>query len=462
MSTATRRTPAATSKRRILIVDDELPMAEMLTDALAERGYDAVPMGSSLQAAKLLESEPFDALVTDLRMPQLDGLELLALSRRVTPDRPVIIMTAFSAVDSAVESIRRGAFHYLTKPFKIEELALFLERAFEDATLRRESRSLKRAIKDRWSLDKLVGQSESMRRTYELAERVAASNAPVLITGETGTGKGVLARAIHAESARAAGPFVTVNCAALPENLLESELFGHVKGAFTGASSHRVGLFEEAEHGTCFLDEIGELSLPLQAKLLGVLEHGVVRAVGSNREREIDVRVIAATHRDLRARVTAGAFREDLMYRLEVVTIELPALRQRRQDIPVLLEHFLAAAKSRHPDSPVQRFGDDAIKRLLEHSWPGNVRELEHLVERAVLLGRAAEVALAELPVSLEHKPDTGIQFGNTVLPLREMQRRYVAWAFAQLGERKLLTAEKLGIDDKTFAKWLARTPDHG
>jgi two-component system response regulator HydG len=452
--------PSATPKprkARVLIVDDELSMAEMLSDGLQEHGYDAVPVGSSLQAAKLLEAEPFDALVTDLRMPQLDGLGLLERSRRVAPERPVIIMTAYSAVDTAIESIRRGAYHYLTKPFKVDELALFLDRALEDAALRRETRSLKRAIKDRWSLHKLVGESEGMRRVYQLVERVANSDAPVLLTGETGTGKGVVARAIHAESQRVNGPFVTVNCTALPENLLESELFGHVKGAFTGAVAHRVGLFEEAQHGTLFLDEIGELSLPLQAKLLDVLERGVVRAVGANREREIDVRIIAATHRDLRARVAAGAFREDLLYRLDVVTIELPALRERRQDIPVLLAHFLAQARSRHVGCRVERFSDATVQRVSEHSWPGNVRELEHLVERVVVLGHASEVTPADLPSAFGQARDSGVDFGSTVLPLRELQRRYVAWAFVQLGQRKLLTAERLGIDDKTLAKWLAR-----
>jgi two-component system response regulator HydG len=443
---------------RVLIVDDELPMAEMLADGLTEHGYDAVPLSSSVDAAQRLRTDRFDALVTDLRMPQQDGLALLELSMRVAPGRPVVIMTAYSAVDSAVESIRRGAYHYLTKPFKVDELALFLDRAIDEAQMRSESRSLKQAINERWSLANFVGQSDAMRSVYELITRLADSSVPVLILGETGTGKGLVARAIHAHGPRADARFVTVNCAALPENLLESELFGHLKGAFTGATAHRTGLFEEANHGTLFLDEVAELSQALQAKLLDVLERGVVRAVGSNREREIDVRVIAATHRDLHARVASAEFREDLLYRLDVVAVDLPPLRARREDIPALLTHFLQQALTRHPRSEVQRFSDEALERLMRHRWPGNIRELEHLVERMVVLSPSAEIRVRDLPGSVDARSDDApLDFGNNVLPLREVQRRYVAWAYEQLGERKLLTAERLGIDDKTLTKWLTR-----
>jgi two-component system response regulator HydG len=456
-------TKPAAHRPRVLIVDDQVSMAEMLADGLAEHGYDAVPLGSSVEASQRFATDRFDALVTDLRMPDMDGLALLEHCMKVAPGRPVIIMTAFSAVDSAVESIRHGAYHYLTKPFKVDELALFLDRALADAQLRRETRSLKQAIKERWSLANLVGQSDAMRHVCELALRLAETSVPVLITGETGTGKGVFARAIHAHSERRDAPFVTVNCAALPDNLLESELFGHLKGAFTGATSHRIGLFEEANGGTLFLDEVAELSQALQAKLLDVLERGVVRAVGSNREREVDVRIMAATHRDLRARVASGEFREDLLYRLDVVNVELPALRSRREDIPALLAHFLAGAKARHPRSTVERVSDEALQRLLQHRWPGNVRELEHLVERLVVLSPATEIRAADLPAAIGARAtDSPISFGNAVIPLRELQRRYVAWAYEQLGERKLLTAETLGIDDKTLSKWLRETDKSG
>jgi two-component system response regulator HydG len=280
----------------------------------------------------------------------------------------------------------------------------------------------------------------------------------VLLLGETGTGKGLVARAIHAQGGRASASFVSVNCAAIPENLLESELFGHAKGAFTGATSARPGLFADADAGTLFLDEIGEMSAMLQAKLLHVLESGVVRGVGETKERSIDVRILAATHRDLRARVAAGAFREDLLYRLEVVTIALPPLRQRGDDLPALIQHFLARARENHRASPVERFSTEALESMLAHRWPGNVRELEHVVERVVLLGREREVALADLPAQVRARPaDASVAFSDPVLPMREVQRRYAVWAYERMGGRKLLTAEKLGIDDKTLTSWLAK-----
>jgi DNA-binding NtrC family response regulator len=445
---------------RVLVVDDEFSMAEMLADGLSERGFDAVAAGSSAEAAKRLGEEPFHALVTDLRMPGLDGLGLLSVARRVAPGCPVIVMTAYSALDTAMESIRRGAYHYLTKPFKVAELALFLQRALDETRLRRETVTLKKTLKDRFAIGSLVGRSGAMRDVVELIVRVADTDVPVLILGETGTGKGLVARAIHAEGTRAGTPFVTVNCAALPESLLESELFGHVKGAFTGATARRAGLFEEAHGGSLFLDEIGEMTPALQAKLLDVLERGVVRAVGANKEMAVDVRVIAATHRDLRERVSSGAFRQDLLYRLEVVTIEIPPLRHRREDIPALMEQFLAESKARHSRSPVERLGPEAMSRLLEHPWPGNVRELEHVVERLVLLGRSPEIQASELPATWIAKREGSQRFSGDVLPLREMQRRYVAWAFDQLGGKKLLTAEQLGVDIKTLGRWLRDDPE--
>jgi two-component system response regulator HydG len=446
---------------RVLIADDQLAMAEMIADQLAEIGYAATPVGSGQEAARRLREEEHDALVTDLRMPDVDGLELLALSRRLAPDRPVIVMTAFSAVDTAVESIRQGAYHYITKPFKVAELALFLGRALDEAELRRESRSLKRALRTTFALSAIVGESAAIRDLRDLLVRVADADVPVLLLGETGTGKDLAARALHAESPRCDRAFVTVNCAALPEQLLESEFFGHVKGSFTGATHHRTGLFVEADGGTLFLDEIGELAPALQGKLLQVLETGMVRAVGSNRERPVDVRVIAATHRDLRARVVEGLFREDLLYRLDVISVPIPPLRQRREDIPLLLEHFLAAARARYPKTVVERFSPEAARSLIEYFWPGNVRELKHVIERAVLLGRAPEISPADLgPAIADRASRAGeIHFGSEVLPMREMQRRYAAWALEQLGGRKMLTCEKLGIDSKTLARWLAEEP---
>ncbi|MGO8996777.1 MAG: sigma-54-dependent transcriptional regulator, partial [Polyangiaceae bacterium] len=372
----------------VLVIDDEPSMAEMVADGLCVRGYDAVPASSSKEAARLIESgeRSFDAVVTDLRMPGVDGLEMLSIAKRADAARPVIVMTAFSAVDSAIESIRRGAYHYLTKPFKVDELALFLGRALDEVRLRKETASLRRALHDRFSIENLIGTSAAMREVADLIDRVARTSVPVLILGETGTGKGVVARAIHAEGPRARAPFVGVNCAALPENLLESELFGHVKGAFTGASQSRRGLVAEADGGTLLLDEIGEMSPALQAKLLHVLESKTVRPIGGTKEHPVDVRLMAATHRDLRARVATGEFREDLLYRLEVVTMELPPLRHRRGDLPDLIDHFLARERLKHPQSCVESFGPDAIELLLDYGWPGNVRELEHVLERGVIL----------------------------------------------------------------------------
>ena len=428
---------------RVLVVDDQRDMAEMLADGLSERGYDAVPCSSSTDAAKRLTEDVVDAL--------------LAVSRRAAPERPVIVMTAYGAIETAVAAIRQGAFHYLTKPFTVEELHLFLGRALDHAKVRREARSLRAAMRDEAGLGSLVATSLEMREVFDVAARVASAVTPVLILGETGTGKSALARAIHATSTRADGPFVAVNCAALPEALLESELFGHVRGAFTGATSARSGLFAEADGGTLLLDEVGEMPPLLQAKLLHVIETGAVRAVGAEKARQVDVRVLAATNRDLHERVRAGAFREDLLYRLDVVTIEIPPLRRRRDDVPLLVQRLLADAKKKHPHSAVERLAPDATAKLMEHAWPGNVRELAHAIERVVLLGRDAEAGAGDLPPSVTNAAPPGMPGAREegILPIRDVQRRYAAWAFERLGGRKARTAEALGVDVKTLTKWL-------
>jgi two-component system response regulator HydG len=446
------------TRPRVLVVDDQVDMAEMLAEGLSDRGYDAMACASSTEATRRLETESFDALLTDLRMPKLDGMGLLAISRRLAPERPVIVMTAYGAIETAVDAIRQGAFHYLTKPFAVTELALFLGRALDDASVRREARSLRATLRDKTGFGSLVAASAGMQEVLDVASRLADANTTILIVGETGTGKTALARAIHASGARAAKPFVSVNCAALPEPLLESELFGHVRGAFTGAIAHRAGLFEEAQDGTLLLDEIGEMSPALQAKLLHVLESGRVRAVGASKERPVDVRILAATHRDLRERVQAGAFREDLMYRLDVVAVEIPALRHRRQDLPILVERFLGDARAKHVKSPVERFSPEAMTKLLEYTWPGNVRELAHAVERVVLLGRASQATVDDLPPSVANVPPPGLPetLAGGVMPIREVQRRYASWALERFGGQKGRTAEALGVDGKTLAKWLS------
>ncbi|MGE5182416.1 MAG: sigma-54-dependent transcriptional regulator [Acidobacteriota bacterium] len=436
--------------RRVLVVDDKLALAETLADGLADRGYDATAVGTGKEALAQIQAGGVDVLVTDLRMPDLDGLALLDAARAVAPELPTIVMTAYGAIDSAVESIRRGAYHYLTKPFKLEELLVFVERALGE-------RALRRTLRERFSIGGLVAHDPAMQKVIAIIERIAKSDVPVLITGETGAGKGAVARAIHGESGRS-GAFVAINCAALPEHLLESELFGHLRGAFTGATADRSGLFAEADGGTVLLDEIAEMSPALQAKLLHVIETRQVRPLGAAKDRPIDVRVLAATHRDLRQRIAEGTFREDLLYRLDVVSIDIPPLRARREDIPVLVDHFLLHAKQRHAGSRVTGFSRDALARLLDYHWPGNVRELAHVIERSVLLAEGTEIAASELPPHVRATPTTGdgATFSGPVIPIRELQRRYARWALDELDGHKARTAAELGVDAKTLNKWLA------
>jgi two-component system, NtrC family, response regulator HydG len=450
--------PNTPTRGRVLVVDDHLEMATTLTDGLAERGFDAVPIDSSVEAARLLATDDFDALVTDLRMPEVDGFELLATSRRSAPHRPVIVMTAYGAIETAIEAMQRGAYHYVTKPFKLDELALLLDRGLAAERTRKEAEGLRRALQERYSFANIIGKSKPMRELFALMEQVKDAAVTTLVTGETGTGKGLVANAIHANSVRAGHPFVSVNCASLPEALLESELFGYVRGAFTGALTNHAGLFAEADGGTLLLDEIGEMTPALQAKLLHVLESGQVRAVGGTKERRVDVRIIAATHRDVRELVRAGRFREDLLYRLDVVSLEIPALRHRREDIPLLVEHFLEVYRARHTKSPTVRFSPEALARVMDHSWPGNVRELSHVVERVVLLGKSAEVQPSDLPATVSpFRPgEQPSLFGGEIIGIREVQRRYAAWALEQMSGNKTRTAERLGIDAKTLAKWLS------
>jgi two-component system response regulator HydG len=441
---------------RVLVVDDDLAMAETVADGLEQQGFSALAIADPERAHHAIHTGDYDALVCDLRIPGTDGLTLLAESRSVSPDAPVIMMTAFSEIDTAIESIRRGAYHYMTKPFRVAELSLFLRRALQESALRREARTLRSALGS--SLQGLIGDSPVMKALFDLTRRAADSSVPVLLLGETGTGKGVVARALHAEGHRAEGPFVVLNCAAIPDSLLESELFGHVRGAFTGASSDRAGLFEQADHGTLFLDEIGEMPLQLQAKLLHVIESGELRRVGSNKNHRVDVRIVAATHRDLRARCEVGLFREDLLYRLDVVSIEVPSLRERIEDVPKLVDHFLVRARTRAPRARLSRLSKEALDVLMNYGWPGNVRELEHLIERLLVLCAEAEATVADLPSHLSARTSAAAtpEFGDVVLPIRELQRRYAAWALQRLGGAKMATCDALGIDSKTLAKWLS------
>ena len=435
----------------MIVVDDKLAMAETLADGLIDQQFDAVAFGSAIAALEAVKNGDIDVVVTDLRMPEMDGLALLDAIRAAAPQTQVIVMTAFGAVDSAVEAIRKGAYHYLTKPFKLDELAIFVRRAIAERALRRETATLRKRV---GAHGDLVVHSAAMQRVLGIVERIATANVPVLITGETGTGKGALARAIHSASSRTAQPFITINCAALPEQLLESELFGHVKGAFTGATHDHPGLFVAADGGTLLLDELAEMPIALQPKLLRVLEAGSVRPVGATRERMVDVRVIAATHRGLAHAVASGALREDLLYRLNVLPIDVPPLRERRDDIAPLVDHFLADALARHPAARAKRFARTAMRRLLDHAWPGNVRELAHVVERGVLLATGDEISSEDL--GLDATTTNQARFTGEVVSMNEVQRGYARWALDRFGGHKTRTAERLDIDAKTLNRWLA------
>jgi len=441
------------SKGRILVVDDHVEMGRMLQDPLTDEGYEVELATGGAEAIRLVRTRPFDAILCDLRMEQVDGFDVLAAVRAVDPEVPVLLMTAFGGVESAVEAMRKGAWHYFTKPFRLDEVLIYLRRALEERRLRAENRVLRQAAGPR-GLGALVGRSAAMRALYELIEPVAHSSAPVLIRGESGSGKELVARALHSEGSRAAEPFVAVNCTALPHTLLESELFGHVKGAFTGATTARRGLFVEADKGTLFLDEIGDMPSELQAKLLRVLEDGEVRAVGADASRTVDVRIVAATHQDLEARVREGRFRADLFYRLNVVTLRIPPLRERREDIPLLVEHFISRARARNTRSKVTALSPEVVSALGAMPWPGNVRELENLVERLVVLVPRETVELAELrlhapSVNPEAHPLTLAQEG--LWPLRQLEGEYISWVVARCGGNKTRAAELLGIDVSTI-----------
>jgi len=439
---------------RILVVDDHVEMGRMLTDPLTDAGYTVDLATGGEEAIRLARSRLYDAVLSDLRMEKVDGLDVLEAVHAVDPEVPVLLMTAFGGVESAVEAMKRGAYHYFTKPFRLDEVLVFLGRALAERRLRAENRALRQVAAERSSLGALVGRSAPMRALYELIGRVAHSGAAVLLRGESGSGKELVARALHFEGPRAAAPFVAVNCTALPHPLLESELFGHVKGAFTGATSARRGLFVEANRGTLFLDEIGDMPLELQARLLRVLEDGEVRAVGADASRTVDVRIVAATHQELEARVREGRFRADLFYRLNVVTLRLPALRERREDIPLLVEHFVTRARARNPRSRVQALTPDVVSALTAMPWPGNVRELENLVERLVVLVPGETVGLDDLrphlpPEAPESQPLALAQQG--LWPLRRLEAEYIGWMVTRCAGNKTRAAELLGIDVSTI-----------
>jgi DNA-binding NtrC family response regulator len=444
------------TNQRILVVEDELPMSELLTSYFSERGYEVESAQNGEEALRRLEERPFALVITDIKLPGMSGLELLARINLEWSEVAVIIMTAFSSISSAVEAMKLGAEDYIAKPFQLDELRITVEKALERRSLRRQVRELRAEVHERYNFSNIVGRSKPMQQLFEVIKRVAARrDASALIIGSTGTGKELVARAIHYNSERREAPFIPINCSAIPETLLESELFGHQKGAFTGAHETRRGLLEEASGGTVFLDEINTLSPNLQVKLLRVLQERVVRRVGGRENIPIDIRLVSASNQDLEEAVKRGEFRQDLFYRLNVVLIRLPDLKDRKEDIPLLVEHFLQKFARQHGEQP-RRFSSEAMRILMSHSWPGNVRELENAVEHALTMGSGQILTAADLPASVTSAERDILE--EAVLnnaTLAEVERRYILRVLEKTGGHQIKAAEILGIDRRTLYRRL-------
>ena len=445
---------------RVLVVDDDASTREVLGEALSLRRFvvRTAPSGEAAEA-NLAEGDEVDVILTDLRMGRVSGFDLVESARRVRPDIPVVVLTAFGSIELAVDAVKRGAFDFLTKPFDLEVVTLALDRAVRHALLTRELDSLRGLVTESSTL---ISRSTAMHAVMNLLARVAPSDATVLVRGESGTGKELVARALHDRSARASGPFVAINCAALPEPLLESELFGHARGSFTDAKSARPGLFVSAHGGTLFLDEIGEMPLAMQAKLLRALEDRTVRPVGADRSVPFDVRIVAATHRDLDADVEAGRFRQDLFFRLQVVDLTLPPLRARGSDVLLLATHFLRAAARRYGRGELT-LGPDVAQALLRYDWPGNVRELSNTIERAVALARQNTLAVDDLPERVQKRAAEprrvllSVDSPDDLVPLEEVERRYVLRVIEAVDGNKKLAAQILGLDRSTLYRKIGR-----
>jgi len=441
------------SKLRVLVVDDVIDMAQTIANDLAAAGFAVDLADSGAAALDQFARQPADVVVADLRMKNGDGMEVLTGVKRIDADVPVVIMTAFGAIDSAVEAMRRGAFHYITKPFELAALRSLVEGAGRERALAKENALLRRMLREASSSRQLLGESAPMRQLHALIEKIADAPSAVLITGETGSGKEVVARAIHAGGARADRPFVTINCAALPESLLESELFGHARGAFTGAATDRRGLFVEAQGGTILLDEIGDFPTALQGKLLRVLQSGEVRPVGTETTLTVDVRCIATTRKDLAPLVEENLFRADLFFRLDVLRVAVPALRERTDDIPLLVESFLRKSLERSPRSVLAGLEPDALDFLAGCDWPGNVRQLENLVERLTVTASQPLARLDDVKHALGPVPgaDPIPRLAQNPLALDDLVERYIAAVLKSVGGSKQKAAQILGVDASTL-----------
>jgi len=439
-------------KNRVLVVDDDPEMCAFLSDLLETEGYLVSSLHDSLEASRTLRKEDFDVLVTDLRMKGLKGLDLLEEAKKTAPLTPVIIITAFGTIESAIQAMKMGAFDYLTKPFRADELLLTVKKALENRFLKKEVIRLKKEVESRYHFHSLIGKSRAMQRIYDLIVRLGDTAGNVLITGESGTGKELVAKAIHYSGARKGGPFIAVNCAAIPETLLESELFGYKKGAFTDARTDKKGLISEADGGTLFLDEITEMLSTLQAKLLRVIEDRQVRPLGDTRSYPLEVRFISTSNRDIQSMIRQGRFREDLYYRLKVIDMEIPPLRERKEDIPLLVRHFIEKFKM-ELNKDISGVSEEALRILMNYSWPGNVRELENVVQRALTLSLQTVISPEDLPVALVQGADENlVEKGlRKQLTLDQLEKEYIRRVLSQAGGNKSRAAEILGLDRKTL-----------
>jgi len=452
-----------TETPKVLIVDDERNMGELIEADLRLRGLQGHACLSAADAINMLHQYDFDVVLTDVRMPGTTGLQLCQQISQVRPDIPVIVMTAFGTLETAVIAMRSGAYDFITKPIEMDLLSITLMRAIEHRRLTQQVKLLQANTGQSESFGEVLGQSEVMRRLYSQLRQVAQTDAAVLITGESGTGKELIARSIHANSRRASKPFVAINCAALTDTLLESELFGHVKGAFTDAKGERRGLFLEANGGTLLLDEIGEMPLSMQVKLLRALEERKVRAVGSDKETSFDVRVLAATNRDLETAIAESRFRDDLYYRINVIGIELPPLRSRGVDILRLAEHFLKQF-SENEGKAVSGFAEGVAEKLISYSWPGNVRELRNVLERAVALTRYDKITVEDLPEKIRNFKGSVVFIGgldpNELVSMDEIERRYITHVLNAVNGNQTQAARILGLDRKTLYRKFKPTED--
>lgn len=424
--------------QKILVVDDEENIRYMLKLALDEAGYEVDLAENGLEALEKLKDSVFECVICDLRMPEMTGIEFLKAIQGMRPDLTIIVMSAFGTLDTAIEAMKLGAYDYVSKPFKQDEILLTLKKAEEREKLRKENLLLRREVEKKYSFDNIIGKSSKMQEVFRRIEKIADYKSTVLITGESGTGKELVAKAIHYSGTRRDNPFIAVNCGAIPGELLESELFGHVKGAFTGAVTSKKGLFTEADKGTIFLDEIGDLPLNLQVKLLRVLQEGEIRRVGDTKTLQIDVRVIAATAKDLLEEVKKGHFREDLYYRLNVVPFYLPSLRERREDIPLLVWHFLKKY-SAETGKEIVDVTPEAMNALVDHEWKGNVRELENVIERAVVMSEGDAITVEYLPEELVKKvSDIILKIPESRISIKTTVKEIVAMAEKELIDRAL------------------------